>query len=75
MHCRPSSTGRFLLGAAFVCVVQPAHGAPRPQAPPVPTQVLQPALTLPGPDPGDPEVQELRELLARGGMPRSPEAA
>lgn len=75
MHSRPAPGGGFFLGAAFVCAVQPVHGAQRPQAPVIPTQVLEPAFTLPGPDPTDPEVQELKELLARGGMPFSPEAA
>jgi hypothetical protein len=75
MHSRPAPAGGFFLGAAFVCAVQPVQGAPRPQSPVIPTQVLEPALTLPGPDPTDPEVQELRQLLARGGMPAGPEAA
>jgi hypothetical protein len=75
MHGRAAPGGGFMLGAAFVCAVQPAEGAARPHAPVIPTQVLEPAFTLPGPDPSDPEVQELKELLARGGMPSDSNAA
>ena len=71
MHSRPAPGGGFFLGAAFVCAVQPLHGVR--QAPVIPAQILEPAFTLPGPDPTDPEVQELRQLLARGGMPAAPE--
>src|SRR5688500_15133543 len=75
MHCRPAPAQGFFLGAAFVCAVQPAAGAPRPQAAVIPPRVLEPAFSLPGPDPADPEVQELKRLLARGGMPADSDAA